>query len=160
MAKTAYRTWVAGEVVTASMLNEQVRDNGNALWESFVARTTVDVGRNLDIDTASTSYVTMTNGSFVVAALVPSVLYVHFVGSCHVPFSTRITVKLSDGVEFVENHYYNDHAGNIEVPISAMMASNVAVGNHTVTVQAKVSAGTGVVNQGYCFAMMIPTVGV
>uniref|UniRef100_A0A6M3KHB6 Uncharacterized protein n=1 Tax=viral metagenome TaxID=1070528 RepID=A0A6M3KHB6_9ZZZZ len=29
MAFTALRTWVAGEIVTAAMLNEQVRDNGN-----------------------------------------------------------------------------------------------------------------------------------
>jgi hypothetical protein len=32
MAKTAYKTWVTGETVTAAQLNEQVRDNGNALW--------------------------------------------------------------------------------------------------------------------------------
>ena len=31
MAFTAYRTWVTGEVVTAAQLNEQIRDNGNAL---------------------------------------------------------------------------------------------------------------------------------
>jgi len=28
MAFTAYRTWVAGEIVTAALLNEQIRDNG------------------------------------------------------------------------------------------------------------------------------------
>lgn len=28
MAFTAYRTWVAGEIVTAAMLNQQIRDNG------------------------------------------------------------------------------------------------------------------------------------
>ena len=31
MAFTAFRTWVTGEVVTAAQLNEQIRDNGNAL---------------------------------------------------------------------------------------------------------------------------------
>ncbi len=29
MAFTALRTWVAGEIVTAAMLNQQIRDNGN-----------------------------------------------------------------------------------------------------------------------------------
>ena len=29
MAFTALRTWVAGEIVTADMMNEQIRDNGN-----------------------------------------------------------------------------------------------------------------------------------
>jgi len=32
MTKKAYRTWVTGEIVTASQLNEQIRDNGNATW--------------------------------------------------------------------------------------------------------------------------------
>lgn len=31
MPFTPYRTWQAGEVVTAPMLNQQVRDNGNVL---------------------------------------------------------------------------------------------------------------------------------
>jgi len=31
MAFTAYRTFVAGEIVTAAMLNQQIRDNGNYL---------------------------------------------------------------------------------------------------------------------------------
>lgn len=32
MAKKAYKTWVQGELVTANTLNEQIKDNGNALW--------------------------------------------------------------------------------------------------------------------------------
>lgn len=32
MAKKAYRTWSTGEIVTAAQLNEQIRDNGNAIW--------------------------------------------------------------------------------------------------------------------------------
>lgn len=31
MAFTPYRTWNAGEVVTAPMMNQQIRDNGNVL---------------------------------------------------------------------------------------------------------------------------------
>lgn len=31
MAFTPYRTWTAGEIVTASMMNQQIRDNGNIL---------------------------------------------------------------------------------------------------------------------------------
>jgi hypothetical protein len=32
MAKVSYRTWITGETVTASQLNEQIRDQGNASW--------------------------------------------------------------------------------------------------------------------------------
>lgn len=37
MAKTNYRTWTTGEVVTASMMNQQIRDNGNAIWVGTTA---------------------------------------------------------------------------------------------------------------------------
>lgn len=37
MAKSAYRTWTVGEIVTAAMLNEQIRDNGNEIWQGTTA---------------------------------------------------------------------------------------------------------------------------
>jgi hypothetical protein len=37
MAKTAFRTWVLGEIVTAAMMNEQIRDNGNEIWKGTTA---------------------------------------------------------------------------------------------------------------------------
>lgn len=37
MAKTNYRTWTTGEIVTAVMLNEQIKDNGNAIWVGTTA---------------------------------------------------------------------------------------------------------------------------
>lgn len=37
MAKVAYRTWIAGELVTQDMLNEQIRDNGNEIWVGTTA---------------------------------------------------------------------------------------------------------------------------
>lgn len=37
MAKTAYRTWVDDETVTATMLNQQIRDNGNEIWKGSAA---------------------------------------------------------------------------------------------------------------------------
>lgn len=33
MTKKTYRTWLTGELVTATMFNEQIRDNGNELWK-------------------------------------------------------------------------------------------------------------------------------
>jgi len=35
MAKTNYKTWVTSELVTAAMLNEQIRDNGNEIWKGI-----------------------------------------------------------------------------------------------------------------------------
>lgn len=35
MAWTAYRTWVGGELVDQTMMNSQIRDNGNILKTSF-----------------------------------------------------------------------------------------------------------------------------
>ena len=37
MALTTFRSWVTGELVTAAMLNQQVRDNGNAIWVGTTA---------------------------------------------------------------------------------------------------------------------------
>src|SRR5574338_529518 len=37
MAKTNYRNWIPGEIVTAAQLNEQIRDNGNAIWVGTTA---------------------------------------------------------------------------------------------------------------------------
>jgi hypothetical protein len=37
MAKTNYRTWTVGEVVTAAMLNQQIKDNGNEIWKGTAA---------------------------------------------------------------------------------------------------------------------------
>ena len=37
MSKTNYRTWIYGELVTVSMMNEQIRDNGNAIWVGTTA---------------------------------------------------------------------------------------------------------------------------
>jgi len=37
MALTAFRTWVTGELVTAAMMNQQIRDNGNAIWVGTTA---------------------------------------------------------------------------------------------------------------------------
>lgn len=37
MAKTNFRTWTTSELVTADMLNEQIRDNGNEIWKGTTA---------------------------------------------------------------------------------------------------------------------------
>ena len=37
MSLTTYRTWIYGELVTAAMLNQQIRDNGNAIWVGTTA---------------------------------------------------------------------------------------------------------------------------
>lgn len=37
MAKIAYRTWTTDETVTATMLNQQLRDNGNEIWKGSAA---------------------------------------------------------------------------------------------------------------------------
>jgi hypothetical protein len=37
MAKSTFRTWVVGEVVTAAQLNQQIRDNGNEIWKGTTA---------------------------------------------------------------------------------------------------------------------------
>lgn len=37
MSLTTFRTWIYGELVTVSMMNEQIRDNGNAIWVGTTA---------------------------------------------------------------------------------------------------------------------------
>jgi hypothetical protein len=69
MAKTSYRTWVAGELITAAMLNQQIRDNGNEIWKGTTAG-------DLDYYTSSTSKARLgigTNGQYLrVVSGVPS----------------------------------------------------------------------------------------
>jgi len=37
MSLTTFRTWIYGELVTVSMMNQQIRDNGNAIWVGTTA---------------------------------------------------------------------------------------------------------------------------
>src|SRR5690554_5024964 len=59
MAWTTPRTWVASELVTATLLNTHLRDNLNALKNPSVTRRTETAGT---FTTSSTSFVTVTNG--------------------------------------------------------------------------------------------------
>lgn len=59
MAWTTPRTWVASELVTATLLNTHLRDNLNALKSPSVTRKTETAGT---FTTSSTSFVTVTNG--------------------------------------------------------------------------------------------------
>jgi hypothetical protein len=60
MMKTNYRTWTTSELVTATMLNEQIRDNGNEIWQGIAAgdmdyytssttKTRLPIGNNYDV---------------------------------------------------------------------------------------------------------------
>lgn len=37
MSLTTFRSWIYGELVTVSMMNQQIRDNGNAIWVGTTA---------------------------------------------------------------------------------------------------------------------------
>ena len=59
MAWTTPRTWVASELVTATLLNAHLRDNLNALKNPPATRKTETAGT---FTTSSTSFVTVSNG--------------------------------------------------------------------------------------------------
>jgi hypothetical protein len=61
VAYTTPRTWVTGEVVTAAMLNANVRDNMKAVGDPWIA----DVRTSSTIWTAATTNPTLGNGTLV-----------------------------------------------------------------------------------------------
>lgn len=140
MAWTTPRTWVAGEVPTAAIMNAHVRDNLNALKDPPQA---VAQNWNTTITTTSTSFVNLT-GADVTVVTTGGRLMIGF----HTPHAasgggtTYFTITI-DGVEV------SGHANGVALVTASgtsqmsfvYLTAALAAGAHTVKIQWRVNDG-------------------
>lgn len=144
MAYTAPRTWVTGELVTASMMNTHVRDNFDALktppagvatWSTNFTTTSTSF---VDL-TSATHTITSTGGGFLVILLAS-------IANSSLGASNNIDIVvdgvsesgLTSGVQA-----WGQEVANAAVPICVVFKVPAkSAGSHTIKAQVRVSAGT------------------
>ncbi len=158
MAYTAPRTWVAGEIVTATLMNTHLRDNLIALKDPPSAASSLNVS---DLSTTSTSFTNIdgTNLSLSVTTTGGD-LMVGFSGSfvmTNTDLSSRCRGALdftvdgtrqgnTDGILSLGEGGFADHADDEGgTPVSFVrLVTGLAAGAHTINMQWKAASdGTG-----------------
>lgn len=160
MSYTTPRTWVTGETVTASMMNEQVRDNIAAIWPAFVTSDTVSAGKNMSGSITSTSFVELTNGAINITPTRTSTIFAIFNATLNNPqlITTTYRIQLDDGTEYSEAVHEQGGGYSTTQQTSAIIAiPNQTASTHKINIVAKVSSGgPAVFSNAYCFVICIP----
>lgn len=149
MSWTTPKTWSVDELVTASMLNAELRDNLNALKAPPTAQRVLDQAANYT--TTSTSFVDV--DSVVLSLTVTSRggdLMVHYHGSVLNTSNllTMLDITL-DGVRVGTEAGLIVVKGSHEALASfTRLLTGVAAGVHTIRLQWRVDVGTGVLLAG------------
>jgi hypothetical protein len=143
MAWTAARTWVTGELVTASIMNSAVRDNLDALKAPPSDDYTADEGS--DYTETSTSFVDIdaTNLDFTLVTGGGDVL-VHFHGTFDHSAAGRVYLDVDvDGSRTAgDDGIVTAVASDPIVVTFTRLISGLSAGSHTFTLQWKTNAGT------------------
>lgn len=110
MTKKTFRTWSTGEIVTAAQLNEQIRDNGNAIW---VGTTNGDIEYYTASDSKSRLAIGTAGQSLKVVAGVPAWASAYGCKAYHIAAqatndNTLTDISTFDGESFDYGGY---HAG-------------------------------------------------
>ena len=148
MAWSAYRTWVAGDVLTAAQLNQDIRDNGNLLLPAAATVATSET-------TTSTSYTDLTtSGPAVTLTTGTKALIV--VGSymnnnttsagCLMGFtvSGATTLAADDTRALILGRQMTaTGSGFIQAASRLIYYASLTAGSNTFTSKYKVSSGTG-----------------
>jgi len=153
MAWTSPRTWVAGELVTAALMNAHVRDNLLVLKTPPSALYTVNEGA--DYTTASASFVDV-DGTNLALVIVTNGGNVRVGWSSLVSLSVAGTVYLDIDVDGArEGGDDGIVAGTVEGGTDTREAlalnwviAGLSAASHTIKLQWKVSAGTGTIYAG------------
>lgn len=146
---TTPRTWVAGEIVTAALLNTHLRDNLDYLKARPVARAS-DFD-NTVISTSSTAFVDVTGASVSITTSGSSRLLIIASGAFG-PQGTGATIYITavvDGVNQGDATYgitYGAFANYGSYACTLLTSAAVADGAHTVKLQVRVSGGTMSIN--------------
>ena len=153
MGWTTPRTWIAGDRISALLLNEQLRDNLVALK----APPSQAIIRNNDVSysTTSTAFVPVdstnlslsltTNGGDVMVGMM-GVIAADSTTSRHMSFDVRVD---GSGGWLVDQGYGGGITTAVQstiaqlVNIGPLIISGLAAGNHTFTLLWRMNAGTG-----------------
>lgn len=145
MAWTAPRTWIAGELVTASLLNTHLRDNLNALKApptTQVAATgtrTTTSGGFVEVDATAFNLSLTTTGGDVLLVLSAAVLSS---AAARVNFDVEVDgTRLSDP-STQGAMYLNIAAGQLGSVNLVRLVTGLAAGAHTFDLIWKTNAGT------------------
>jgi hypothetical protein len=154
---TANRTWTAGEVVTAAIMNQYIRDNLDYLKARPVARVS-DLDGTVS-NTSSTSFVDVTGATVDITTSGTSRLLIiaNFEWGLNVAASAYMAA-LVDGTNLGDATNGNCWSGSLpnaaqHAAFVFLTASTVANGLHTVKLQYRASANTLTV-YGYSLAVL------
>jgi len=137
MAKKAYRTWSTGEIVTAAQLNEQIRDNGNAIWVGLAPGdmdyySAADAKTRIGIGT-ETQVLKVVNGVPTWRSLYGCRVYRTTPQLCYA--GTETVIDAFDGETF-DSGYHTGSAGFLSVPSGMsgayMIQANGYFDNHNI----------------------------
>lgn len=146
---TTSRTWSTGELVTATMMNEHVRDQLNALKSPAIFHHIVNEGANYS--TSSTSYAdidaTDLSATVTTAGGNIDITFVGYIDQDTGAARTYFDI-LVDG-----NRWYGDDGGGVYVLLDGpfcfrAFVTGLSAGSHTFKMQWKVSAGTSTMYAG------------
>lgn len=144
MGWTAPRSWVTGEVVTAAQLNEQIRDNSNALVTTRSAVVTIET-------TTSTTYANLTTvGPEVTVVTITEALVIATCqmanntagGQCFasVAVSGATTLAASDDRAVI---FESSAANDVSNMSRVFKITGLTAGSNTFTMKYRVNTGTG-----------------
>jgi hypothetical protein len=145
MAWTTPRTWVASELVTATLLNTHLRDNLNALKSPPTDRAAELAGT---FSTSSTSFVSVTNAEVEITTT-GGKLMIGTVGTLGA--NTTLVAAISLLIDGTRHGNTTLGLQRVNVPGASVngfgfvyLSSNLAAGNHTVALQVSTSPGSAV----------------
>jgi hypothetical protein len=140
-------TWTVGQLVTATNLNEQLRDNLEFL--KTPPTSLYNLNQASDYTTTSTSFVDVdaTNLSLTIVTAGGDVLitFMGFGGS-----SGRIYLDVAiDGVRMAGDDGFLASANGVSTPVTLVaLKQGLSAGSHTFKLQWKVNTGTGTLYAG------------
>lgn len=145
MAWTTPRTWVASELVTATLLNTHLRDNLNALKSPPTDRAAELAGT---FSTTSTSFVSVSNAEVEITTT-GGKLMIGAMGTLEANTTLVAAISLLiDGARYGNTtlglqrvHVVGSSANGFGF---VYLSSNLAAANHTVTLQVSTSPGSAV----------------
>lgn len=152
MAWTTPQTWAAGNPITDTELNREVRDNLNALKAPPTDSYSADEAS--DWSTSSTSFVAIDGTDLSLSITTTGGdIFVHFHGNVAASVGANIYFQLVlDGVGVVGDDGHiavNTGSGAPGRPVSfSRLLTSVAAGAHTIFINWKTSAGTATLYGG------------
>lgn len=140
---TANRTWTAGELITASLLNTYIRDNLDWIKTPIAQKVTTGF-----INSASATYVDVTNMTTTITTVGGGVDVLIRCTLGQSGAATNVLQLMVDGVSECILGTWVSPAGASYIPVSFVHhIGAMSAGSHTIKVQVKTNAGSILVVQ-------------